>query len=45
MYNNPTAGISFYEYLELCRGQYELELLPEDVRYGSNYSGDCDAFV
>ena len=40
IYLNPSLKMSYFDYQEWCRQQYELELLPEDVRYGSNYTGD-----
>ena len=38
LYLNPDIRMSYYEYEEQCRSQYELELLSEEVRYGSNYT-------
>lgn len=38
MYQNPNIRMSYYDYMEWCRQQYELELIPESLRYGQNYT-------
>jgi hypothetical protein len=32
----------YYEYVELCRAQYELECIPAWMRHGSNYKPQYD---
>ena len=38
-YNGP-----YYEYIEYCQAQYQLECMPEEVRYGSGYRGPRVSF-
>ena len=35
----------FMDYVEWCRGQYELECIPEYCRRGSNYTPQYDQWV
>jgi hypothetical protein len=37
-YNYAYHG-PYYDYIELCRAQYQLECLPQCCRQGSGYSG------
>ncbi len=36
LYNYAHHG-PYYQYIEWCRAQYELECIPECCRYGRNY--------
>ena len=36
---NPNINMPFWKYEKMCRGQFELDILPDYVKYGSHYSG------
>lgn len=42
-YNYAFHG-PYYEYIELCQAQFELECIPEICRQGPNYTPQYDAW-
>lgn len=39
-HRNANIQMPYWRYEKICRAQFELDLLPDHVKYGPNYSGD-----
>jgi len=43
-YNYLHHGYNYFEYLEWCKGMYQLECLPESCRQGPNWQPQYDSW-
>jgi hypothetical protein len=39
-YNNPSFNMPYWKYEKICRQQFELDCLPDSLKYGPTYCGD-----